>query len=67
MAMASVSCASWLIEPNDIAPVEKRFRMASTGSTSSSGTAGPAGLSVNRPRSVARRSALVVDQPRVLA
>ena len=55
MAMASVSCASWLIDPYDIAPVEKRGRIASTGSTSSSGTGGPAGFSRNRPRSVARR------------
>ena len=35
--------------------MEKRGRMASTGSTSSSGTAGPAGLKRNSPRSVARR------------
>ena len=37
MAMASVSCASALIEPYDIAPVEKRLTIASTGSTSSIG------------------------------
>ena len=34
IAIASVSCASLLIEPNDIAPVAKRFMMDSTGSTS---------------------------------
>ena len=38
IAMASVSCASALIEPYDIAPVEKRLTIDSTGSTSSSGT-----------------------------
>src|SRR3954468_16390874 len=27
IAMASVSCASWLIDPYDIAPVEKRARI----------------------------------------
>ena len=40
-----------------IAPVKKRRRMASSGSTSSSGTAGPAGLIANSPRSVLCRSA----------
>ena len=35
MAMASVSCASLLIEPYDMAPVLKRLTMSSTGSTSS--------------------------------
>src|SRR5436190_10660403 len=54
MAMASVSCASWLIDPYDIAPVEKRVRIDSTGSTWSIGTAGPNDLRPNRPRSVAR-------------
>ena len=38
IAMASVSCASELIEPYDIAPVEKRLTIASTDSTSSIGT-----------------------------
>ncbi len=36
MAMASVSCASLLIEPNDIAPVVKRFTISLAGSTCSS-------------------------------
>ena len=40
IAIASVSCASSLIEPNDIAPVAKRLTIASTGSTSSIGTGG---------------------------
>ena len=56
IAIASVSCASWLIEPYDIAPVAKRFTIASTGSTSSSGTFCPAGFRRNSPRSVARCS-----------
>ena len=38
MAMASVVCASRLIEPKDMAPVEKRLTMSCAGSTSSSGT-----------------------------
>ncbi len=54
MAMASVSCASLLIEPNDIAPVAKRFTISDAGSTSSSGTGGPAGLKSNMPRSICR-------------
>ena len=55
IAMASVSCASALIEPKDIAPVAKRLTIASTGSTSSSGI-GPLPtrrLELSRPRSVA--------------
>ena len=39
MAMASVVCASRLIEPKLIAPVEKRLTISAAGSTSSSGTA----------------------------
>ena len=35
--MASVSCASALIEPYDIAPVAKRRKIDSAGSTSSIG------------------------------
>src|SRR5688572_2624264 len=31
IAMARVSCASWLIDPYDIAPVENRLTMDSTG------------------------------------
>ena len=38
IAIASVVCASREIEPNDIAPVEKRLTMSAAGSTSSSGT-----------------------------
>ncbi len=35
MAMASVSCASRLSEPSDIAPVAKRLTISLAGSTSS--------------------------------
>jgi len=38
IAMAIVSCASWLIDPYDMAPVANRRTMDSTGSTSSIGT-----------------------------
>ena len=38
IAMASVSCASLLMEPYDMAPVTKRVTMFRAGSTSSSGT-----------------------------
>ncbi len=54
IAMASVSCASRLIDPYDIAPVAKRLTIRSTGSTSSSGIGSEAGFSRSRPRSVAR-------------
>ena len=39
--MARVSCASCEIEPYDIAPVENRLTISSTGSTSSIGTGAP--------------------------
>ena len=54
IAIASVSCASPLIEPYDIAPVANRLTIVSTGSTSSIGTGRDAGRSRNSPRSVAR-------------
>ena len=53
IAMASVSCASLLIEPYDIAPDLKRRMTVSTGSTSSSGIASEA-LNSSSPRSVQR-------------
>ena len=37
MAMARVSCASWEMEPYDMAPVENRLTISETGSTSSIG------------------------------
>ena len=57
MAMARVSCASWEMEPYDMAPVEKRLTISETGSTSSIGDRlrGP-DLKPNRPRSVISRS-----------
>ena len=62
MAIASVVCASREIEPKLIAPVAKRFTIAAAGSTSSSGTGVSANFSSISPRSVSRRSALVVDR-----
>src|SRR6476660_10270538 len=55
IAIASVSCASALIDPYDIAPVLKRFRIASSGSTSSieiGGRSDVPDFSSIRPRSV---------------
>ena len=48
IAIASVSCASWLIEPYDIAPVAKRLTIDSTGSTSSIGTGCGRGLQLEQ-------------------
>ncbi len=53
IAMASVVCASVVIEPSDIAPVAKRLTISLAGSTSSSGIAlAGSTLNSNRPRSV---------------
>ncbi len=52
--MASVSCASLLIEPNDMAPVVKRFTISLAGSTSSIGIGSDAFLIWSKLRSVAR-------------
>ena len=62
MAMASVSCASLLIEPNDMAPVVKRLTISLAGSTSSSGTGVSLFFNFIRPRSVHRCAALLVDE-----
>jgi hypothetical protein len=53
IAIASVSCASLLIEPYDIAPVLKRCIRLSIDSTSSSGTVSD-GLNSSNPRKVHR-------------
>src|SRR3954463_4143209 len=52
IAIASVSCASWLIDPYDMAPVENRLTMDDTGSTSSIETDGRSDERRNSPRSV---------------
>ncbi len=52
MAMARVSCASLLMEPNDMAEVTKRFTIVSTGSTSSSGT----GVALREAEKAAQRA-----------
>ncbi len=53
IAMASVVCASVLIEPRLIAPVAKRLTISAAGSTSSIGIARAGSiLNSNSPRSV---------------
>ena len=49
MAMASVVCASRLIEPKLIAPVAKRLTISAAGSTSSSGTGVVGRLELHQP------------------
>ena len=56
IAIAMVECASWLIEPRLIAPVEKRLTISTAGSTSSSGIGLLAGLNSSSPRIVSSRS-----------
>ena len=63
MAIASVSCASWLIEPYDIAPVANRLTMDSTGSTSSIGTGVAAVVELEQAAQRAQPPALVVHEP----
>ena len=62
MAMASVSCASLLIEPYDMAPVLKRFMIDSTDSTSSIGIGCRRQLQVEQAAQGAQPLRLVVDQ-----
>ena len=56
MAMASVVCASREIEPNDMAPVEKRLTISLAGSTSpiaiGARPSSPADFKSNSPRMV---------------
>ena len=56
IAIASVVCASRLIEPKLIAPVAKRLTIYAAGSTSSSGTGAAANLNSISPRIVSSRS-----------
>ena len=62
MAMASVSCASLLIEPNDIAPVAKRLTISLAGSTSSSGTGRSGVVQLHQAAQRAQILVLLVDQ-----
>ena len=66
IAIASVSCASWLIEPKDIAPVEKRLTMALDRFDLVERHRRPAGLKREQPAQRGALPALVVDQLRVL-
>ncbi len=56
IAMASVECASWEMEPSDIAPVAKRFTISWAGSTSSIGTGVGDSTMRKSPRRVSKRS-----------
>ena len=62
MAIASVSCASLLIDPNDIAPVAKRLTISLAGSTSSIGTGFVAVLQFHQAAQRAQIAVLLVDQ-----
>ena len=57
VATASVGCASRLLDPYDLAPVEKRLTISLTGSTSSIGTGSRGEANLSSPRSVISRSA----------
>ena len=57
-AMARVSWASGDSDPRLMAAVENRARMLAAGSTSSSGTGGPAGVVASRSRRAAGRRSL---------
>ena len=65
IAIASVSCASWLIDPYDIAPVAKRLTMLSTGSTSSMGNRRGRRLQLEQPAQRRALLALIVHEARV--
>ena len=52
IAIAKVAWASVEIEPNDIAPVAKRFTISFADSTDSNGMAEPTDLISNNPRKV---------------
>jgi hypothetical protein len=61
IAMASVSCASLLMDPNDIAPVAKRLTISLAGSTSSIGT-GLRRFELHQDRAACTAAVLLVDQ-----
>ena len=60
--MASVSCASWLIDPYDIAPVANRLTIDSTGSTSSIGIGVSGVLELEQAAQRRELRVLVVDE-----
>ena len=64
MAMASVVCASRLIEPKLIAPVAKRLTMSAAGSTSSSGIGCLGPLELHQAADGQQPLALLVDRCR---
>ncbi len=62
MAMASVSCASLEMEPNDMAPVAKRLTISLAGSTSSSGIGLGGRLDLEQAAQRAELAVLLVDE-----
>ena len=62
IAIASVVCASRLIEPKLIAPVEKRLTILAAGSTSSSGTGSIGRAELHQAADRQQPLALVVDR-----
>ena len=62
IASASASCASGDRAPNDMPAESKRLRMASSGSTSSSGMGAAPVFSVIRSRSIATGRLLTVSE-----
>ncbi len=65
MASAHVSCASRLIEPKDMAPVEKRLTISPAGSTCSMGTGLPTELQLEQPADGRQAVLLIVDEARI--
>ena len=64
IAIASVSCASLLMDPNDMAPVAKRFTISVAGSTSSSGIGRGDRLQFHQAAQRAQMLALIVRSAR---
>ena len=62
MAMASVSCASLLMDPKLMAPVVKRLTISLAGSTSSIGIGFVGVLQLEQAAQRAEIAALVVEQ-----
>ncbi len=67
IAIARVVCASRLMDPNDIAPVENRLTISDAGSTSSNGIGCSDHLKSNKPRRVRRlRDCSLIESAKVL-
>ncbi len=66
MAIARVSCASLLMEPNDIAPVANRLTISLGGLDFVQGKRARGFLELHQPAQRAQLPALIVDQLRIL-